>query len=157
MSHTLELDLSIADEAWTALGDIDAIEALCQRALGAALAVKDTDGYVSVMFTGDDEMQALNAQWRGKDKPTDVLSFPADRIEFPFLGDIAIGFGAASRDADAMKKHLEAHTAHLLIHGLFHLLGHDHELEADAAEMEALEVKALATLGLPDPYVLAID
>lgn len=152
MTQILEIDLGIEAGDWASLGDDDALARLCERALGAALAAAGSDGHVSVLLTNDTQMHTLNKQWRGKDKPTDVLSFPADRIEFPFLGDIAVGFETSARDAAAMGKALPDHITHLLIHGAFHLLGHDHEDPAEAEIMEALEVKTLATLGLPDPY-----
>ena len=144
------VDLRVEAEAWTAaVADLDRV---CETALSAAHAQTGKDGEVALLLTDDGEMQALNRDWRGKDKPTDVLSFPADPIEAPFLGDIAIGLGIASRDAGARSIPLGAHLSHLLIHGYLHLLGHDHMEDTEARQMEAIEVRALATLGIADPY-----
>ena len=111
---------------------------------------------MAILFTGDQVMQALNRDWRGKDKPTDVLSFPADEMAAGFLGDLALGYGVCAKDAESLGRDFSAHITHLLIHGLLHLIGHDHESDEDADRMEALESKALARLGLPDPYSTAI-
>jgi probable rRNA maturation factor len=98
----------------------------------------------------------LNRTWRGKDKPTNVLSFPAP--EQPgaagprHLGDIALAFETLARESEEESKELAHHFAHLIVHGVLHLLGYDHEVEAEAEIMEALEVKALARLGITDPY-----
>ncbi len=108
-------------------------------------------------------MQALNSEWRGKDKPTNVLSFPMlARAELlalagdgppELLGDIALAFETCAREAAEKGVPLDHHAAHLIIHGLLHLAGHDHEISSEAAEvMEALETKALASMGIADPY-----
>jgi probable rRNA maturation factor len=119
---------------------------------------------VSVRFTGDDEVHALNRQWRGKDKPTNVLSFPmiepdalrsAGAAPELLLGDIVLAHGVCAAEAAERGIAVEAHATHLLVHGMLHLLGHDHETsEADAEAMEAAERRALAALGLPDPYIM---
>jgi len=146
----IELDLRVADPAWeTALNNLAEI---CQVALDAGAAQKQAKGEVSLLLTGDDEIQALNRDWRSKDKPTDVLSFPASSLDAPFLGDIAISLGVTSKDAETHGIALDQHLSHLLIHGLMHLLGHDHKDDTEAAEMESLEIAALASLGWPDPY-----
>lgn len=146
----IELDLRVADPQWNGLSDL---EGLCARALAAGQGVAcGAGGEVAVLLTGDEEMQALNRDWRGKDRATDVLSFPGDAMAPGFLGDIALGHGVCVRDAHALGRDLSAHLAHLLVHGLLHLYGHDHIEDTEAAEMQALEREALATLGLPDPY-----
>ncbi len=117
----------------------------------------------SILFTSDAEVRALNREWRGKDKPTNVLSFPmltraqllALAPEGPpeLLGDIALAHETCAREADEKAIPIEDHTAHLIVHGLLHLAGHDHETSPlDAAAMEALEIKTLALMGLADPY-----
>lgn len=121
----------------------------------------------SVLFTTDAEIHALNRQWRGRDKPTNVLSFPMlergdlahlasdGPPEMPpiLLGDIALAHETCAREAGDKGLPLESHAAHLIVHGMLHLAGHDHEIsEADAEAMEALEVKALALMGLANPY-----
>ncbi len=146
----IELDLRIADAAWTdAVADISTI---CQTALNAGAAQKQASGEISLLLTDDKEIQALNREWRDKDTPTDVLSFPASELDAPFLGDIAVSLGITRQDAAAKEIALDQHLSHLLIHGLMHLLGHDHKDDTEAEEMESLEIAALASLGWPDPY-----
>jgi probable rRNA maturation factor len=117
----------------------------------------------SLLLTSDAEVHALNREWRGRDKPTNVLSFPmlsradllaiADDGRPALLGDVALAYETCAREATERDVSLADHAAHLAIHGLLHLAGHDHELsDADAAAMEALETKALARMGIADPY-----
>ncbi len=146
----IELDLRVANESWEKL--IPDLQTVCETALAAAADQKAAAGNVSVLLTGNDEIQALNRDWRGKDAPTDVLSFPADAMDKPFLGDIAVALGVTLGDAETRGLSLPQHLSHLLIHGLLHLLGHDHKDDTEAVEMEALEIAALASLGWPDPY-----
>jgi probable rRNA maturation factor len=146
----VDLDLRVAEPEWTK--NLPDLEAICQRALDAGAAQKGAVGEVAVLLTDNAEIQGLNRDWRGKDKPTDVLSFPADPMDKPFLGDIAVAIGVAQDDARTRDLSLDQHLSHLLIHGLLHLLGHDHKDDTEAAEMEALEIAALASLGWPDPY-----
>ena len=148
MSVTFDLRVEARD--WT--DAVPQIEHTCQQAFAAAYGITQTAGEIALLLTDDGEMRTLNRDWRGKDKPTDVLSFPADPLEAPFLGDIAIGYGTAKRDADARGLALSSHLSHLLIHGYLHLLGHDHMEDTEAREMETLEISALATLGIADPY-----
>jgi probable rRNA maturation factor len=114
---------------------------------------------LSLVFADDAMVKALNAEWRGKDRPTNVLSFPAfaikpgDRLP-PLLGDIILAFETVEREAAEEAKLLEHHIGHLVLHGLLHLLGYDHETEEDAEEMEALERSILAKLAIPDPYAV---
>ncbi len=118
---------------------------------------------VSIVFADDAEIRTLNREWRAKDKPTNVLSFPMlERAELlalrpdgppELLGDIALAYETCAREAEGKGISLADHAAHLIIHGLLHLAGHDHETsQADATAMEALEIKALALMGLADPY-----
>ena len=145
----ISIDLTISDDNWRAL---DELSGLIDRALGAAEAVAETPGEVSILLTDNDAMQALNAQFRDKDKPTDVLSFPAHEMDAPFLGDIAVGYEISAKDAAESGKTLPDHLAHLIIHGYFHLVGYDHMDEKEAEEMEDLERRALASIGVADPY-----
>lgn len=117
----------------------------------------------SLLFTSDEEVHVLNREWRGKDKPTNVLSFPMlereDLLDLSaegppeMLGDIALAYETCAREAAEKAISTRHHASHLIIHGLLHLAGHDHEIsEEDAETMEALERKALALLGINDPY-----
>ena len=133
--------------------------ALAERAVRAAIAQSGwpdlADTEVSVKFTSDEEVRALNAAWRGKDKATNVLSFPmAEEPEgAPMLGDIVLASGVCAREAEHKKVAVETHATHLVVHGTLHLLGYDHETgDDDAEEMEAIERQALASLGIADPY-----
>ena len=147
---SVTLDLRIETAGWT--DAIPQIEQLCRVALEAGRQIAGTGGEIALLLTDDQQMHQLNRDWRGKDKPTDVLSFPAGELDAPFLGDIAVGFETASHDATARKITLGDHLTHLLIHGYLHLLGHDHMEDTEAREMEDLEIRALATLGIADPY-----
>jgi len=152
----ITLDIMIEAGDWSRFEDA---EALAQKAAAAALAVTyeaDEDFEASVMLTDDAQIRELNRTWRSKDKPTNVLSFPAPEqpgLDGPrHLGDIALAYETLVRESEEESKELAHHFAHLIVHGVLHLLGYDHEVEAEADIMEALEVKALATLGIADPY-----
>ena len=147
---SVDADLRIEDGSWQQA--IENVDTVCAAALNAGFAIAGTKGEVAILLTDDAEMHQLNRDWRGKDKPTDVLSFPADEMEAPFLGDIAVGYGVARADAEERGLALSDHLTHLVIHGYLHLLGYDHMEDTEAAEMEAMEVRALATLGIADPY-----
>lgn len=152
----IEVDVLVEDERWVALGDL---EGLAMRAVEAAFRVAGAPSgevEVSLMLADDAALRALNRSWRAKDKPTNVLSFPApERPGAPgprHLGDIALAYDTLAREADAEGKSLTDHALHLIVHGALHLLGHDHEAEAEAETMEGLEVEALAALGVANPY-----
>ena len=138
-----------------------ALVALAQAAVGAVaveLGLTGGPSELSLVFTDDARMRVLNVGWRGKDKPTNVLSFPASPALAPgaalppLLGDIVLAaetvFGEAALDG----KSVEHHLSHLIVHGLLHLLGYDHETDGQAEAMEAVERRALARLAIPDPY-----
>lgn len=155
----LSLDIRVADPRWEeTLGDVDA---LCARVLGCAAARMRTGGEASLLFAADLDLHELNKAWRGIDKPTDILSFPYEGPTPPGeprpLGDMALAFDTAKRDADRMRRSMQAHTSHLLVHGFLHLLGYDHIDPADAAKMEPLEIEILASLGWPNPYDAQYD
>lgn len=139
---------------WPALAD-RSVRAAIRHSRHAALADADTE--ISVKFTSDEEVHALNARWRGKDKPTNVLSFPMaeadDLVHAPMLGDIVLAHGVCAAEAADRHIAVEAHAAHLVVHGTLHLLGYDHETgDEDAEEMEEAERRALASIGIADPY-----
>jgi probable rRNA maturation factor len=143
-------------------------EAVIHRAIAAAAEMvhagsRDTsfgEAELAVMLTDDAGIRTLNRNWRGIDKPTNVLSFPAlpptgsgGPDEAPrMLGDIAIAYETMRREADDEQKPFDHHLSHLAIHGFLHLIGYDHETDADAGAMETLEQEILAQLGIPDPY-----
>lgn len=157
----MNLDIDIdgwPDGEWDALAEracaaaADEVGELCNDRLAA-----------SVLFTTDEEVHALNREWRERDKPTNVLSFPMlSREELlllepegppVMLGDIALAHETCAREASEKGVAIEEHATHLIIHGLLHLAGYDHETgDAEAAEMEAIEIAALAKLGIADPY-----
>jgi probable rRNA maturation factor len=120
------------------------------------------DAALTIRVVGAAESRRLNRTWRGKDKPTNVLSFPADPLpagvrgretgEPQPIGDLAICAAVVAREAREQGKPAQAHWAHMVVHGVLHLLGYDHENERDATVMEAREVRILATFGYPDPY-----
>lgn len=147
------IDILIEAEGWSG---VENLEALIRRAVHAALAAEGRGPAPLSLLLGDDAaIRTLNAAFRGKDKPTNVLSFPAPAMPGdpePSLGDIALAFETCAREAEAEGKTLADHLAHLVIHGTLHLLGHDHETEAEAEVMEALETRVLAGLGIADPY-----
>ncbi|MEA2755270.1 MAG: putative rRNA maturation factor [Aliidongia sp.] len=165
-TETIAIDLLIEADGWSsALGDAEAVVVRAARAACVGLDAAT----ISVLLTDDHAMQALNNEWRGQDKPTNVLSFPATqtrageipRPEFPGvpleLGDIALGFEICRREAVAQGKPLAHHVEHLVVHGVLHLLGYDHQDEVEAEQMESLETRILSTLGIPDPYAVPPD
>jgi probable rRNA maturation factor len=154
----MTLTIDVEDAGWNA---IPALEELTRRAAEAAFAAAgvEPEGFdTSILFAGDETVKDLNARWRGKDTATNVLSFPApEGVSVPAgeaipLGDIALAFGVVAREAAEQGKALPDHATHLIIHGLLHLLGYDHESEDEAGEMEGLETEILKGLGIPDPY-----
>ena len=153
----LTLDVAVEDDGWQGVLD----EAAARGAVAAALAEGREGGAaeVSLLLTSDEDVRALNRDWRGKDRPTNVLSFPAPpEATLPgaprALGDMALALGTVVAEAGAAGLAPRDHALHLIVHGTFHLLGYSHEHDEEAARMEALEVAALARLGLPDPYAL---
>ena len=135
----------------------DAGTVIASAILAANAVAGPVRGTVAVLVDGDDRLQALNRQWRGIDKPTNVLSFAAPESpgsDGRHLGDIAISYETAAREAKAEGKPLPDHMAHLSAHGFLHLLGYDHESDGDAEAMERLERTILARIGVPDPYIV---
>lgn len=149
-SRSASVEVEIGCEAWAADVDCGRLEAL------AAAAAGDTPGEIAVRLAGDAEVQGLNQQYRGLDKPTNVLSFPAAPAPVSGapgpLGDVVLAYETALREANALGVPLADHAAHLIVHGVLHLLGHDHRMESEAEAMEAEERRILARFGIADPY-----
>ena len=158
----MELDTDI--EGWPAC-DWEALAARAAQACGDnALELANPRLSASLLFTSDEEVHTLNREWRDRDKPTNVLSFPMLTREGVvnlapdgppvMLGDVALAYETCAREAEAKSIPLDHHAAHLIVHGLLHLAGYDHEIsEEDADNMEALEIQILAKLGIADPYM----
>lgn len=157
---SIAIDCALRSGDWAALPEA---ETLALRAARAALAEAadllannlPEGGELSLALSDDTELQILNKAYRGKDGPTNVLSFPAGESSGggpAQLGDVILAYGVCAREAAAQGKSLADHLSHLVVHGVLHLLGHDHEAEGEAARMEALERRILAGLGIADPY-----
>ena len=164
----IEIDLVLDDPAW--LVDLPGAEALASRAATAALefACPGPALAMALVLSNDARLRALNGAWRGIDKATNVLSFPAQDLEpgqtpvldagLPAgmaieLGDVIVAHGVMVDEARAAARPLGDHLCHLVVHGALHLLGYDHEAECEAETMESMERNILAGLGIPDPYV----
>jgi len=145
------IDVEVEDEAWTT-----ALPDAVLRARGAALAALASedaaDEGVIILLTDDASVAELNAQFRQKDGPTNVLSSPAAQNPERHLGDLALAYGVCAREAAEQGKSLSHHLQHLTVHGVLHLLGYDHIGDDEAEAMEDLERAVLAGLGVPDPY-----
>jgi probable rRNA maturation factor len=154
------IDVAVESPLWESFREAEVYARLGIIAtLRIAEADLPEDTEISLLLCDDAFVRELNRRWRGQDKPTNVLSFPAaedDTFERLLLGDIAIAYETLAREAAAEGKSLKAHFCHLTIHGLLHLLGYDHDNEEDAEEMEALEREILAALGIEDPYSLTV-
>ena len=166
----MTLDIAIdADPEWDSSTRWEplvrsAAEAAIAQSAFPKLAFGDRQVELSVRLTGDDEVRALNSQWRGKDKATNVLSFPQlgpGELERAgeagpelILGDLVLARGVCEREAAQKAVPIEDHAAHLVVHGTLHLLGHDHQDDSSADDMEAREVRALSELGIADPYLV---
>ena len=150
MSITLDLQLACADSSGLPA------EAQFQQWLDTAILPFQQEAEVTIRIVDEAESNDLNLTYRGKDKPTNVLSFPFECPpgveDFPLLGDLIICRQVVEQEASEQQKTLESHWAHMVIHGSLHLLGYDHIEDAEAEEMEALEKEFMHTLNYPDPY-----
>jgi probable rRNA maturation factor len=155
------IDVIVESPLWKAQRGFKAV---LQRAIGEAAAMAATSGgELAIVLTDDSAIRALNRDWRGKDKPTNVLSFPAPAPSrtlpgkpggVRLIGDIVIAYETVEHEARADQRPFRHHLAHLAVHGFLHLVGHDHAAEAEADAMEALEIAVLARLDIPNPYLL---
>ena len=145
------VDLIVEDDAWSSLqGKTRLVEAAI---LAACAELPDrAPGVVAVLLGSDDAIAGMNAKFRGKEGPTNVLSFPSGEHTDNHLGDIALAHGVVVREAESRSIDPADHLRHLIIHGFLHLQGYDHQDEAEAEIMEAIERRALARLGVADPY-----
>ena len=145
------IDIEAEDDAWS--GDVPDVEGVVRRAAEQVAPPGD----VVILLTDDETVRDLNGRFRGKDRPTNVLSFPAPENARPHLGDIVLAHGVCAAEARAQGKPFADHLSHLVIHGILHLMGHDHEADDEAEAMEAKERTLLAALGIPDPYLSRND
>ena len=142
------IEIEVEAEAWT--GALPSVEAVVETAAKAALGT--VEGDIVVLLTDDESVRELNARFRDKDRPTNVLSFPAPENAALHLGDIVLAYGVCATEAQTQGKTLADHLSHLVVHGVLHLLGRDHEDDGEAEEMEAEERDILAQIGVADPY-----
>lgn len=151
----LQLDIIIEDGDWSPFAPVE--ESLRGAADAVARHLDLDNAEAAIALSSDEHVRSLNRTYRGKDKPTNVLSFPAAEEAQPpgarrHLGDIILAAETVAREAAAEGKPPRHHLQHLAVHGLLHLLGYEHESESQAREMEALEVEILRDIGVPDPY-----
>ncbi len=155
----MSLILDIDRRAWKGLAGPERKVRAAVRAAFAAVDMEANRFVLSVILANDATVRSLNRRWRRIDKPTNVLSFPqpANYQAAPgaLLGDVVLAGGVVAREAREQGKPLANHASHLIVHGVLHLLGHDHHGAADAEEMQRLEIRALAALGIADPYTSA--
>jgi probable rRNA maturation factor len=154
-----QIDVTVESTLWEGVPEAQAVIERAAAAVAAEIALCDEDE-VGVTLTDDAAIAALNQRWRGKAEATNVLSFPAapSRMQGAprFLGDIVLAFETIESEAQAEAKPVGAHLAHLVVHGLLHLLGFDHEDDVEADRMEGLESRILASMGIADPYAMGL-
>lgn len=156
----MKIEVSIESKLWKDCGDLSAFCHIASKEIVKEIQpfyAKSLEGEISVLFTDDFHMQKLNAQWRNKNKPTNVLSFPSKNLkigEMPgkVLGDIVFAFETIKFEALEQNKIFSEHLYHLFIHGFLHLLGFNHAIESEANQMEAIETKILGHLNIKNPY-----
>jgi probable rRNA maturation factor len=144
-----KIQLVVEEAAWRGHRGLLPCLAAAAEAARKAAKLPAASGF-TILLADDARLKTLNRDFRGKNKPTNVLSFPSDAKGY--RGDIALAYGVTRQEALAAKKTFADHATHLVVHGVLHLAGYDHERERDAKVMEPLEVKILARLGVPDPY-----
>lgn len=161
--HRLDIQLGVEAGSWPEEADLEAFASRVLEHAAGHMAGKAGQPFpkepieISLVFTSDEDIRTVNREWRGQDKPTNVLSFPAFPIEpggqpGPMLGDIVLAEETLRREALDLGIAFDDHLTHLLVHGFLHLFGYDHMTDEEAAVMEGLETRILAELGLADPY-----
>lgn len=155
----MHVEIDIADDSWRACADVERVIQTAATAAAGALGNDASGRALSVRLASNADVQTLNKQYRGKDKPTNILSFESgeDAASWPKdeplpLGDVILAFGVVQAEAADYGKKIESHLSHLIVHGVLHLAGYDHEDAQAADEMEALEIQVLAGLGIENPY-----
>ena len=152
------IDITVEFAAWS---KIPGLEKLVKTAAFAAVADGDEKlehhAELSILLTSDDKMRQLNATYRGKDRPTNVLSFPGELATHSqdrsfLLGDVVLSYQTVAAEAEQQHITLESHISHLIVHGVLHLLGHNHENDKDAHDMECMEIDILKGIGVKNPY-----
>lgn len=152
---SLAIEIAVECAEWGRLDPLDALVAESLQTVLDETGERLREGAeVSFLFGDDARIRELNRQFRGKDQPTNVISFPGpEPLEAAlFLGDIALAFETIAREAREQDKTLQDHSRHMIVHGFLHLLGYDHEEDAEADEMEAAEIRVLRALGVENPY-----
>ena len=158
---TLEIDVVQISPLWAALPGVEALAERAIRAAAKSSGVALREGAeVSARLVDDEAIRALNSRWRGANKPTNVLAFPAATpgklAEAPLLGDILVAYETTRREAAEQRLDFGDHVAHLVVHGFLHLVGFDHRNAAEAARMEAREIRILEEMGVANPYAEAV-
>ncbi len=155
----MQVEIDIADDGWRTINGVEDLVQSAANAAADALGKDQAQRVLGVRLAGDEDVRLLNKQYRGKDKPTNILSFETDLAEIIWpagepvpLGDVILAHGVVAQEAETFGKKIESHLSHLIVHGVLHLAGYDHEDDETAAEMEALEIEILAGLGIENPY-----
>ncbi|HVX35673.1 MAG TPA: rRNA maturation RNase YbeY [Hyphomicrobium sp.] len=156
--RVIEVDVVEDDGNWSALSDAQTLIEQAAAAVANELGSGAGSGVVAVALSSDASVEVLNGQFRGKPKPTNVLSFPAgEGVPDGFIGDVILAAETVRREADEQGVPLAHHVQHLVVHGILHLLGYDHISAADAERMEAIEISILSKLGVANPYTGALE